>query len=502
MSDPIVVIGGGPAGMAAAIAAAASGAKVILLERKSRVGTKLLSTGNGRCNLGNPLVKPEAYHCAQDEKAGESFTASVTSDFGYRDLTVWMESLGIAVTLKNGFAYPRSLQASTVRNALEEKCLALGVKIVTDCLVTSIEKKGENFLLTCEEQIPAVRPDKNKKTGKSAGKASGKSILFGKAKDTAAAAEATGLPFQKTYHASAVILAGGSKAAPKTGSDGSSYLLAASFGHTIIEPLPALVPLHSSSDLCRKLSGVRVDAACTLYYDGEAQETITGELQCTDYGISGFPIFQLSGRALRRPPAMIKIDFLPDLSASEAMDALLYFRKLNPDKKCRDWLGAFLPDKICEAFCEIQHIPAHQTAKDATKEQVSGLVFSLKNSRFPVVGSEGFDRAQTCSGGVSIREVSQTAMESLLCPGLYLAGECLDIDGLCGGFNLHFAFATGITAGRSCAVSLGRKEAGESTVLPATALTYSKAPADQEGQKEPARFSFTDSFRSILPEKC
>ena len=250
MSKRVIVIGGGASGMTAAIFAARQGAAVTLLEHMDRVGKKILSTGNGKCNLTNRRMDASCYRSSAPE-----FPMEVLGRFGEPETEAFFEELGIVLKDRNGYLYPASGQASSVLDALREELSRLGVNIVTECGEAEVAAPG---------------------SGKGGNQ------------------EWTVLCKKGRFCSDALILAAGSKAAPSTGSDGSSYDLAKRLGHRIIRPLPALVQLRCREKFFKQISGVRADACVSIWADGERLAYDQGELQLTDYGISGIPVFQVS----------------------------------------------------------------------------------------------------------------------------------------------------------------------------------------------------------------
>lgn len=412
MNRRIVVIGAGPAGMTAAISAAKAGGRVLLLEHKDRVGKKLLSTGNGKCNITNQHMTDSCFHSSRPE-----FLSDALSLFGRDDTLAFMEELGILPRERQGYYYPRSFQAAAVLDALRFRCDASGVE--TRTLMEGIEVRPETAKGTF--LVQARHPERG----------------------------------EESFSCERVILAAGSKAAPKTGSDGSGYELAKSCGHRILTPLPALVPLKSLPALFKPLAGLRLEARVSLWTDGARIGTETGELQCADYGLSGIPVFQLSGPAVRllkkgKKPE-ISLDFLPDQEETAFFSFLRKRRERLAYLDCEAFLTGIFPKALAGTLLKLAKIPLHAPSKEPKEENWRLLVRTAKDLRVPVLGCQSFDRAQTCSGGVDPGEVNSRTMESKRVPGLYFAGEILDVDGLCGGYNLQWAWTSGTLAGRAAA---------------------------------------------------
>lgn len=412
MNRSIVIIGAGPAGMTAAISAAKAGGRVLLLEHNDRVGKKILSTGNGRCNLTNEHMTVSCFHSSKPE-----FFSEALSLFGKEDTLTFMKNLGISVRSRQGYYYPRSFQASSVLDALRLACDALGVETRTRTEATKIEADpaGARFI------IRTRHPERG----------------------------------TESVSCRRVILAAGSKAAPKTGSDGSGYALAEALGHRIVTPLPALVQLKSLPSLFKPLAGLRLEARVGLWSDGRRIGEDRGELQCVDYGLSGIPVFQLSGPAVRLFEAgkkpEISLDLLPEQEEEDFVSLLLERRKDLSYLDCECFLTGIFPKPLAGALLRLAHIPLHGSCTEPEEAGWRFLARTVKDLRVPILGYNGFDRAQTCSGGVDPSEVEGRTMESKKFPGLYFAGEILDVDGICGGYNLQWAWTSGTLSGRAAA---------------------------------------------------
>ena len=403
-----VIIGGGAAGMAAAIASAEEGDQVTILEHTDTLGKKLLSTGNGRCNLTNKRQEPACYH---SENPG--FPVSALKQFGCRETIRFFGRLGLFFKERDGYIYPRASQASAVREALLSALTDRKVEIRTGCRVKEILKEvpegAERFLVRTEETSVA---------------------------------------------ADALVLACGGMAAPFTGSDGSGYGLAAALGHHLIPPVPALTGLLAAGSPFKKASGVRTDGTITLYLEDKGKRKFaasdTGELQLTDYGISGIPAFQVSRYAARALlegiPVFAELNFLPEYEEKEAENLLLH--TLSGDKDCFRILCGLFPEKLSAVLLKKAGIPLHAPSGRLDERRKQRLL--ELSCRFPleIAAVNDFAKAQVTAGGVDTREVRAETMESKLVPGLYFAGELLDVDGCCGGYNLQWAWASGFLAGK------------------------------------------------------
>lgn len=402
MGRKVIVVGGGASGMAAAIMAARQGAQVTILEHMDRVGKKLLSTGNGRCNLTNLSMESGCYHCSQP-----GFPMKAIRCFDVGHTLGFLEELGIMVKSKNGYIYPNSEQASAVLDLFRLELLRLQVQSITGCQVKQLHsKKGQRFFAVTD---------------------------------------------QGDFSGDALILAAGSKAAPATGSDGSGYRLAERFGHKVITPLPALVQLCCEGRHFKQLAGVRCEAEISLFCAGKHLSSALGEIQLTEYGVSGIPTFQVSRFAstslAKKKPVEIALDFLPAKSQEETEQFLKKRALQMPHLEIEDFLTGVLHKKLAAVLVKLSHIPARQAAADVPQDAWERLARQIKSFQAAVSATKSFEHAQVCCGGVDTRDILPETMESKLVPGLYLAGELLDVDGICGGYNLQWAWTSGCLAG-------------------------------------------------------
>lgn len=405
MGKRVIVAGGGASGMAAAVMAARRGANVTILEHMDRMGKKLLSTGNGRCNLTNLKLGRECYRSDQ-----KGFPMMVLKRFGVEETLDFFHGIGVLTKDKNGYVYPNPEQAAAVLDLLLLEVLRQGIRVVLECQVKQIERGG---------------PGKGFSVRTSLG----------------------------DYTGEAVVLAAGSKAAAFTGSDGSGYELARRLGHRVIPPLPALVQLRCEGKHFKQLAGVRCEARVSLYSGRERLAWDQGELQLTDYGISGIPVFQVSRYASKalafKTPVRAVIDFLPSMDMDRARMFLRQRRKALGHLKCGDFLTGVLHKKLAAVLVKLSGIPAEQEAQGVPEDGWERLLQRIKAFEAVVTGTNPFEQAQVCCGGVDTREICPDNLESRLVPGLYIVGELLDVDGICGGYNLQWAWSTGCLAGYS-----------------------------------------------------
>lgn len=404
----ILIIGGGAAGLTAAIAAARHGARPLVVERMSRVGKKLLSTGNGRCNLSNARQKPEAWHGAEP-----AFVQKVLEGFGLKETQHFFEGLGILLKEEeDGKIFPLCEQASSVLDALREECARLGVKIIENQRIHHIEKGKNGFLCRSTEG--------------------------------------------HTCHAERVILATGGKAAPNLGSNGGGYKIAEQLGHRCTPLFPALVQICLEARWLKRLKGLKVDGRVSLLVEDEEKRVEEGEILFTEYGLSGPPILQISRlvAAQEEQKREAVLDFFPDW-CQEELEKHLEQREQNfPWKSPERRLMGLLHKRLIPVLLEEAAIANYrQEGRPLSEEEQKRLAGFLKNWRLPCRGVQSWMNAQVTAGGLDCRDFSPETLESRLCPGFYAAGEVLDVDGDCGGYNLQWAWSTGFLAGRAAAAS-------------------------------------------------
>ena len=384
LKKQIFVIGAGASGLMAAIQAAVNGAAVTVLEQNDRPGRKICATGNGRCNMTNLNQDENAYRGSHPE-----FVKDALAQFPVEKTLKFFQELGICTTDRSGWIYPRSNQAQSIVDVLTMKARSLKVKLKTNQYVTGVSFTDGHWNVHTNGW---------------------------------------------TYTCDAVILANGSKASSVAGSSESGYEISKSLGHHLIEPLPALTALKCRGNFFSGWSGVRTEGKVTLYINGTPETSQQGELQLTDYGVSGIPVFQISRYAIRaiyeKKKVDLSINFFPELTKQELQEYLGRRKNDCPSKNEKELLTGLFPEKLIRVL-------------SAQKD----LISAITDFRLSVKSGLSFEQAQICSGGVDTSEVDSHTMESRLHKGLYFAGELLDIDGTCGGYNLQWAWSSGATAG-------------------------------------------------------
>lgn len=401
----VAIIGGGASGLTASIYASKNH-NVTIFERNNVCGKKITITGNGKCNYWNEDQDFEHYHSQTPSILSSFLKSSImneTQDF--------FRELGIVPKIKNGYYYPNSMQATSIRNTLEKKAMENGVHIIKDMLIEKIVKKENKFILNPEKEH---------------------------------------LQFDK------IILACGSIVAPKTGSDGIGYQLAASFGHTIIKPNPTLVQLVCDAPFLNSWSGVRAEVSISLIINDTEIRREKGEIQLTDYGVSGICIFNLSRDVKKsleeNKRIFLKIDFFPLFQKYSLDDLLKWFDERSEVLKgysLDEMLEGILPYKLALVLIKEAKLTREMKWTRLSLEEKRNFIKTLRNFSLEIIDTKSFDHAQACTGGVSLKEIDMENMQSKLVENLYLIGELVDVDGDCGGYNLGFAWMSGIKCGKN-----------------------------------------------------
>ena len=388
----VVIIGGGAAGLTAALAL---NKKTIVLERGERVGRKLSATGNGQGNVGNLDINESRYFTFGERR----LISSCMQKFPQTEILAFFEKLGFMFCAdERGRLYPASKQASSITDLIRYRLdKDQNKRIITDAFVTDITKKSEYFIVTAVSD--------------------GEKRLFS---------------------AKNVILSAGGKAAKNFGSDGNGYLLARKFGHAATNLFPSLVQLKTQTGDIKTLKGQRVGAVVTAYCDDKQIAREKGDVIFTDYGVSGDAVFRISAFVCDKIEQNItlSLDLMPDCG-TEKLVSVLCERTANKAIPAGEILCGILPNTLGRAVI-----------KRTGNQNPVAVAQTIKNFTLKVTGTAGFDYAQVTKGGIRLSEVSAD-MQSKKCPGLYFAGEILDVDGQCGGYNLQWAFSSALTAAES-----------------------------------------------------
>ena len=449
----VIIIGGGASGLTAAVFAAEGGADVTVLEHTASIGKKLLSTGNGRCNYTNSELKDKSairkhYHSLSNI----GFAEKVIENFGYEDTLSFFKRIGVEPKFRkysyddSSYVYPASDQASSVLRALKQQADAHNVRFITSCNIYNVAHINTS---------PCT------------------SLFVVDAENA-------------SYRSDALIVCSGGGAAPKTGSDGSGFNFPCAFGHTMWGFLPSLCPLKCPEHFFKDIKGVRHECNVKLFISstGDSEHTeetrlakhnestadnfgfITddkledtyesfGEVQFTDYGISGIPVFQISryasialkiGKAVRA-----ELDLMPGMSKAELSDLLYERSLLLSDRTLEYFFNGLLNDKLSKLILSLASLKPFMGVYTLERKDTDKLSRLLKHFSVTVEDTAGFDSAQCTVGGIDAGEIDPDTMESEVISDLYFAGELIDIDGDCGGYNLQWAWSTGAIAGKNAA---------------------------------------------------
>ena len=398
MTD-VIVIGGGASGMMAALTAAENGRSVVLLERQSRVGRKLLATGNGRCNLTNYHVSPDHYH-GEDS----SFCAHALCAFDTGTTLQYFASLGLlTVSEDSGRVYPMSNMAGSVLDVLRYALERPGIRVCTGQAVTAVKRIAEGFTVRTETEVFAARK---------------------------------------------VILAAGGAAGSKVGGVMDGYRLAKMLGHHRTVLYPSLVQLRTDPTYPRALKGVKAECGIAILRGGERVAENRGEVLFTEYGVSGPAIFDISRTVSTGGEGLVcALDFFPDWETREVLDWLRLRREAMGAHEASTLLVGSCHTRLGQMLCKAAGF-TNQPAASLTDDDLRRIAAQATGFTLPITGTCGFDQAQVTAGGLQTGEFDPRTMQSRLVPGLYACGEVLDVDGDCGGFNLQWAWSSGRLAGQ------------------------------------------------------
>ena len=443
----IAVIGGGASGCMAAIGAAESGASVVVFDKNDRPARKICATGNGRCNLVNLYQDEKCWYTS----SGVSVRGRLAS-FSERDLLAFFEERGIWFHDRQGYVYPGTDQASVIADLLIREMDRLRVGVFPGARVTGIEKDPSGlFRITVESVVGSEQGkekyNRNRRKNEDRRKNErNRNLQTGSAR---------AVPERRICLADRVILCTGGLAGPVFGCGGDGYALAESLGHSLVPTVPALTSLICPEKALKMAAGVRCPAAITLICDGEETGMEQGELQLTEAAVSGIPVFQLSrlaGYALRDGREVrIRADFLPGMPEEEwQKQADLRLRDGRNQTLEQLFMGLVHP-KLLRFILNRLGLVSEQKRAGVKTEQIRQVLELMRGLDFEITGLTGYEKAQVTAGGIPLTETDPETMESLACPGLYLAGELLDADGICGGYNLQWAMTGGLLAGRAAA---------------------------------------------------
>ena len=405
-----VVIGGGAAGMMAAAVAAENGRSVILLEKNEKLGQKLYITGKGRCNVTNACGRDKFF---ENIVSNPKFLYSAFSTFDNKRLEMFLENNGCHLKEERGErVFPASDHASDVTAAFERFFKKSGVQVRLHCKVREIETDGDRIIGVILEDGRAIP-------------------------------------------AECVIVATGGLSYPVTGSTGDGHRMAQALGHKVTDCAPALVALETEEDWCKKLQGLSLkNVSLTMSCGKKKLYQGFGEMLFTHYGVSGPLVLSASsfyGKKKGTEAVSLTIVLKPALSEEQLDKRILRDFEENRNRQFKNALGGLYPAKLISVMIERSGIDPEKKVHEVTKQERRHLAELTKAFTLQVRGKRGFEEAVITQGGVSVKEVNPSTMESKLVRGLYFAGEVLDLDGLTGGFNLQIAWSTGYLAGKCCA---------------------------------------------------
>lgn len=402
----VIIIGGGASGLfcASLIKKHSPHLSVTILEKQKTVGKKLLATGNGRCNLTNTNVSPDYYH-----GSFKSCCAEIIKDFTPADLISHLKSLGMLTTTDTeGRVYPLSRHSATMLDTLMLDCENSGVNIICDSFVNNIESKNNTYTVTTDNE---------------------------------------------TYKCNKLVVATGSKATPETGADDSIFKVINRMGIKTTHLSPALCPVYVKSKTLFALKGVRACGKVSLIHNNKIIKTEDGEIQFTDKTLSGICIFNLSRLANTMDKSYISVSLLPFMDSTEIVELLCKAKqRLSPDTSAENILTGVFQRKLSAAILKEVGINKDRTIATISRKEINELAQLINDWRFEVIPSSDFKRAQVVAGGIDGAEINPTTMECKKHKNLYIIGEAIDIDGDCGGFNLHFAFASAYCAAKSITI--------------------------------------------------
>ena len=394
----IIIIGGGAAGMAAALAAAENpDAQIILLERQARVGRKLSATGNGRCNLTNLHALEGGYHGEDPE-----FARYALENFGPEQTIAWFRNLGLfTVAEASGRVYPYSDQANSVVDVLRFALEKPNISLITGAEVSKVKKTAAGFVVECDNG---------------------------------------------SYTADKLIVACGGLAGTKLGGSMAGYKLLRSLGHKATKLRPTLVQIKSSWSGAASLKGVRSNCHAQILHNGTVTAESTGELQWTEYGLSGPVIFEISRDVCQGGGEWsCRLDLLPNCTGEDLLYELK--RRRNGKLTAEDLLTGILHNRLGRVLTQTVGIKAQRSVASLEEWELENVVSAVKGFEVELTEPMGMDSAQVTAGGICTVDFDDHTMESRLVPGLYACGEVLDIDGDCGGYNLQWAWSSGRMAG-------------------------------------------------------
>lgn len=396
-NNNVIIIGAGASSLLLSILLSKKNYNVTVFEKNSKAGRKLLATGNGKCNISNKNLNLTNFH-----SNNPNFYQYAIEQFSFKKLQNLFKTFGLYIDcFDTTKAYPISLQASSVVEILYNEAIQNRVKFIFDSFIEDISYNNNLFIIN----------DKN-----------------------------------NIYKANKLIIATGSSAMPKLGSCDSGYKLASKFNHTITQTYPALVQLKTTNKNIYNLSGIKINSKIKLFINKELILETLGDILFTTYGVSGNAILDLSKEAsygiLNNLKVNIVVDLLPKFDKNQLLQILQQQIKNIPNKEMFYLLKSILPNKIIAYILKLSNINQNKKIQELNKKELQKIIYNIKNLYINITNTKGIETAEIISGGINTYEIDNKTMQSKLQKGLYFCGEVIDVDGDCGGYNLHWAFAS------------------------------------------------------------
>lgn len=420
----VIIIGGGAAGMMAAISTKRHhpDKSVLIIDRTFELGRKILICGAGRCNITNLNLSTkieDSYHGANDD-----FVKSVINEFGYKDIVNFFNDLGVELYVERktniGKLFPVTDQARTIVDMLNDEIERLGIDVILETEVIDVNK-NQNFEVICKEVDKSGNYVSN---------------------------------IEKKFEAENLILSAGGKSYPALGSNGTGYGIAKKFGHTIIKPIPAALPIEAKSQLCHFLQGQKLEIEVTSIIEGKAVKTRTDDVMFKKYGLSGPAILNISREISvhfnreEKDNAYVRLNFFPEKNKQEVFELMKKRWEKRPDQTVEKSLYGLFPNKVARQLVIISENNPESKVSSLTDDQIENLVEVLNNYRIRVTGTRGWNEAEFTAGGIDSSEIKFKTLESKLEDKLFFCGEIIDVDGDVGGFNLSWSWASGFNVGK------------------------------------------------------
>ncbi len=410
VNKSVAIIGAGASGLITAIFLARQNIQVTLYEQNNKIGKKLLTTGNGRCNITNIDLSKKYFHCENKQ-----FPIDVLNSFSYEDCKQFFNSIGLEFIIgQRSRVYPLSLQASSVVDLLAHEIEALGVNLLLNTQIKSVKFQNNNYCLN----------------------------------DTT----------DKFTH---LVISTGNKAMPKFGSSESGFSISKQFGHCLTTQYPSLVQLVSSNKNLDMISGVKIDG----FVNG-----IQGDILFTKYGLSGSAILEISRdiskSLVSKKSITISIDTMPNFTSSELYEILIKNVSKYNNKDITTWLNGFMNKKLAKYILQsVQFKSNIKYVKFLSKEDILYLVKQIKNLKFDIIDTKGFESSEVCAGGIDTKDINQITLESQLQKNLYFTGEVIDVDGDCGGYNLQWAWSSGFAVAQAILNTIKIRKLSEKNII-------------------------------------